>query len=192
VVYARNYVSDKFVWNEYNNLAYTRRSHAEMVRQAAQQKQLQEENRRREIAAVQAREEASRKETQAREEAEKSAARKKFEEFVKKNGVHEWPNMNNISTNPFVYEGKTVAIASFFEEMLTSTDGVFRQGANYFVVSNIPKELLTSKATVVLAGNILGKKEVKIHESGTKLIPHLSFVGTYFCQKDDCSDILKR
>jgi len=144
------------------------------------EKSRQEEQRRR--SEIEAR--------RAKEEAEKNEAKKKFAEFVKKNGVQDWPNMTNLSANPFVYEGKTVAIPSYFTEMLTATDGLFRQQDSYFIVSSIPKGLLTSPAIIIFAGNVIGKKETPVPGVGSQPIPHLKFVGIYICHNRYCADIL--
>jgi hypothetical protein len=174
VVSARNYDNDKLTWSEYNNKPLQKRRSEEKAKYDAIVKTLQEEKSRREIEA-----------RRAEEERKKQEVRKRYNEFVKKNGVQAWPSGNELSANPFVYEGKTVAIRAEFKEMLTPTQGIF----DYFVVSNIPKGLFTSSRTnVVLAGRVIGKTEVKM---GLEMsVPHLKFVGVHFCKNYDCSDIL--
>ena len=40
----------------------------------------------------------------------------------------------------------------------------------------------------MLAGRVLGKQEIKLPILGPTLVPHLSFVGSAFCQKQNCLD----
>lgn len=117
---------------------------------------------------------------------------KRYDEFVKKYGVKDWPSSDTLSANPFVYEGKTVAIKVEFREMLTATQGLFSSGDNLFVVSNIPKGFFTSKATVILASRGAGKTETKLPLLGTVSVPHLKYVGVHFCKDWQCSDIVPR
>jgi hypothetical protein len=174
VVFARNYDDNKLTWHEYNNGSLQKRRSEEKAKYDAIVKTLQEEKTRREMEA-----------RRAEEERKKQEIRKRYNEFVKKNGVQAWPSGNELSANPFVYEGKTVAIRAEFKEMLTPTQGIF----DGFVVSNIPKGLFTSSGThVVLAGRVIGKTEVKMGLEMT--VPHLKFVGVHFCKDYDCRDIL--
>ena len=121
---------------------------------------------------------------------ETAEARKRFDEFVKKYGVRDWPSMKKFSVNPFVYEGKTVAIVSKFKTMISATEGIFESKDEPFIVSNMPKGLFTSEAHVVIAGRVLGKKETNFPVVGTVLVPHLKFVGGHFCRDWRCSDII--
>src|SRR3990172_3962076 len=52
---------------------------------------------------------------------------KRRDEFIKKNGVEEWPDISELSANPFVYEGQTIAIQTNFETMQASTHGICRK-----------------------------------------------------------------
>src|SRR3990172_4946493 len=52
---------------------------------------------------------------------------KRRDEFIKKNGVAEWPDISELSANPFVYEGQTIAIQTNFETMQASTHGICRK-----------------------------------------------------------------
>ena len=123
---------------------------------------------------------------------EKAEARKRFDEFVKKYGVKEWPSKDALFANPFVYEGRTIAIVSSFDTMLSPTQGVLEVGGDPVIVSKIPKGLFSSKAKVVIAGRVLGKKEIKLPVLGTVLVPHLKFVGVHFCKDWRCSGIIAK
>jgi len=151
---------------------------------ASEARRRQEEERKRiEMEARKAKEEEERKE---REE-----VRKRLKEFVDKNGVKEWVSLEKLSANPFVYEGKTVGIIVDFFKMLSATQGVFVGGfVGAIVVSDVPRGLFTSEASVVLAGRVLGNIETKLPLLGTTMVPHLKFVGVHICKYGDCRDII--
>ena len=123
---------------------------------------------------------------------ERAEARKRFDDFVKKYSVKDWPSMKKFSANPFIYAGKTVAIVSSFETMISATEGIFESKDEPFIVSNMPKGLFTAEAHVVIAGRVLGKKEAKLPVVGTVLVPHLKFIGVHFCGDWRCSDIVAK
>ena len=128
-----------------------------------------------------------------REEKEQQEVRKRLKEFVDKNGVKEWVSLEKLSTNPFVYEGKTIGVVIRFYKMLSATQGVFGGrdfGLPAIVVSDIPKGLFTFEASVVLAGRVMGNIETQLPLLGKMMVPHLKFVGVHFCKNWSCSDIL--
>ncbi|MFH1328273.1 MAG: hypothetical protein ABIH76_05460 [Candidatus Bathyarchaeota archaeon] len=117
--------------------------------------------------------------------------RQEVKEFVKKNRIQEWPSIKDLSANPFVYEGKTVAIVVNFEEMTSPTVGLFMSGSEIIVVSNIPKGFFRSKSKVLLVGRVLGKAVVKLPLLGEASLPHLKFVGAHFCKYEACNEVLR-
>ena len=131
----------------------------------------------------------------ARAEKEQMEVRGRYDRFVKTNGVKQWPTIQELMTNPFVYEGTTVAIEATFEEMATATQGVFacRVGGtdHFLVVSGIAKATFTKRAPVVLAGRVLGKTEVK-GGFGSLAVPHLNFAAVHFCADWGCRDIIPK
>ena len=73
--------------------------------------------------------------------------------------------------------------------MNSATDGIFLLGSDALLVSAIPSGRFTqARSMVMLAGRVLGKQEIKLPILGPTLVPHLSFVGTVFCQKQGCAD----
>ena len=127
----------------------------------------------------------------ARRERERKETRRRYDEFAKKNGVQAWPNMSELSVNPFVYENRIIAFSSYFHEMLSATDGLFRESfSNFYVVSNMPKGLLTSSGRVVVAGKVIGKTEVNLPLLGRTSTVRLKFVDLYICRDRNCADIL--
>jgi hypothetical protein len=122
------------------------------------------------------------------EEKKRIEAGSRFDQFVRKYGVAKSPTMQELTTNPFVYEGVIVAMKSTFEEMMSATQGVFGSAGRSFVVSGIPRGAFTEKAAVLLAGRVLGKTELKTG-LGSLIVPHLAFVGVFRCTDWACSDI---
>ena len=114
--------------------------------------------------------------------------RDRYDKFMKKNDVNDWPSMESLLINPFIYKGKKVAILSTFNTMITATKGIFKADGKHFVVSDIPKGLFKSKERVVLAGRVLGKTEIKMGLS--LLVPHLKYAKVHFCKDWQCSDII--
>src|SRR3990167_2974144 len=116
---------------------------------------------------------------------------KRRDEFIKKNGVEEWPDISELSANPFVYEGQTIAIQTNFETMQASTQGIFVVGDAPIIVSDIPKGMFKEEGLiVVLAGKVIGKTELQLPFLGLMQVPHLKFVGVHFCQDKNCNDII--
>ena len=119
---------------------------------------------------------------------------KRRDEFIKKNRVEEWPNISEFFANPFIYEGKIVALPVSFQEMQSATQGIFSDVRNpfqAFVVSDIPKGMFKISGTiVVLAGNVLGKTKLEFPLFGLMQVPHLKFVGVHFCKENNCKDII--
>lgn len=127
------------------------------------------------------------------QEKEREEVKKRLKEFVDKNGVKEWVSLKKLSANPFVYEGKTVGIVVRFFKMLSATQGVFGGedfGLPAIVVSDVPRGLFTSEASVVLAGRVLGNIETQLPLLGKMMVPHLKFVGVHLCKDWGCRDIL--
>ena len=139
-------------------------------------------------------EQRKRKREQEREQErlKKLEVRKRFDEFVTKNHVEDWPPVEKLSVNPFVYVDKTVAIVSKFKTMVSATEGLLETQSEPFLVSNIPEGLFTSEARVIIAGRVLGKEETKLPLVGAVLVPHLKFVGVHFCRDWKCSDIIAK
>lgn len=176
-VYAMNFhphsgpAREKYTWNNYENRATIKA-----------ERELEAEKKRREMEAQQAKEERERKE-----------ALKRLNEFVKKNGVKEWPSMNELFANPFIYEGNVVAVTASFSTMQSVTKGVFENAGKPFIVSNIPKGMFrVAGQVIVLAGKVIGKTELKVPVLGQMQVPQLEFVGVHFCKDRDCSDIIRK
>ena len=106
--------------------------------------------------------------------------------FVKKNGVKRFVTIQQLTTNPFIYKGQVVALLGVFEQMTSETQGTFSSNDKTFVISGIPTARFTQRRSlVILAVRVLGNIKV-----GSMLVPHLSFVGSAFCQEQGCRDYI--
>lgn len=119
----------------------------------------------------------------------KAQAQRLFEHFEKKYNVQAWPSLDELSVNPFAYEGKTVGLVVLFSKMITATEGIF---GNDIIVNGIPTGLFKKSIKVVLAGKVLGNKAIKTAFGGEMLLPYLKYKGMYSCKEWDCSDILDK
>lgn len=128
----------------------------------------------------------------SRREAEinaKNEARARYNAFVKKNGVGQFIDSRALEANPFIYEGKTIAVQMEFSEMLTSDRASFN---DRILVSGVPGNLFTARGTrVVLAGKVLGKTPIKTPFGGEVSVPHLRFIGVHLCTNFRCSDLVQ-
>ena len=112
---------------------------------------------------------------QQRQAEQKVAAR--WAAFLKANRVKHVVTIDQLTANPFVYEGQVVAIRGTFERMNSRTQGIFSARGHRFLVSGISTARFTSTGSVVvLAGRVVGNIEVK---PGATEVPHLSFVGVW-------------
>jgi hypothetical protein len=161
-------------WNSYTNIPRaTRETRIQQIRGAAQAKQ-------REAVLEEQRQAEQRKQSEI-------AARSSG--FVKANGVAHFVTAEQLAANPFVYQGQVVAIYGAFEQMISATQGLFSSQDKRFVVSGIPTARFTQTGSIVmLAGRVVGNIEIKVPILGPTLVPHLSFVGSAFCQQQGCSE----
>jgi hypothetical protein len=120
---------------------------------------------------------------------EQSAKAARSAAFAKANGVVRFVTIQQLAANPFVYQNQIVAIYGEFQQMNSATQGLFSSNDKPFVVSAIPNAKFTQQRSVVmLAGRVLGNIEIKLPVLGSTLVPHLSFVGSTFCQQQGCSE----
>lgn len=109
--------------------------------------------------------------------------------FVKANGVSRLVTAEQLAANPFVYQGKVVAIYGEFQQMTSATQGIFSAQDKTFVVSGIPMGRFTQQGSMVMvAGRVLGNTEIKLPILGPTLVPNVAFVGSAFCQQFRCAD----
>lgn len=131
----------------------------------------------------------------AREKAEKEVTRQtRWNAFARKYGVQELVKESDLFTNPFLYQGKTIAVVLQFERMMTANSATFKGGNGIFVVSSIPTGTYRSARgrSDLLAVRVVGMTELKgLPFVNSMQAPNLRFVGVHFCAESGCSDILK-
>jgi hypothetical protein len=102
-------------------------------------------------------------------------------QFAKKYGVQVIPDQNDLKTNPFQFEGKTVGIAVVLDQMSTPTTGVFSGAPPFegdgYVVSGIPTGTFNGHDLkidyVALAGRVVGR--------AAQGLVQLTFIGMQPC-----------
>jgi hypothetical protein len=182
VVYARNTLAEGFEWSDYNNKASSAVKEAARAKLAAEQ-----ERQRQQIIAQQM--EVARVAQQRVQQRVQSEIAARSAAFVKANGVAHFVTIQQLAANPFVYQNQVVAIYGEFQQMNSATQGLFSANNKTFVVSAIPTARFTQqRSMVMLAGRVLGNIEIKLPVLGSTLVPHLSFVGSAFCQQEFCSE----
>jgi hypothetical protein len=109
--------------------------------------------------------------------------------FIKTNGVGLTVTADQLAPNPFVYQGRVVAITGTFEQMNSASLALFASGSKHFVVSRVPAgKFKRHGSAAVIAGRVVGNIEVKLPVIGPTLVPEIAFVGCVFCPMDKCSD----
>lgn len=115
----------------------------------------------------------------------------RYRAFADDHKVQQAVNCQELLTNPYAFEGQTVAVAGAFMAM-TARDAAAFQGAGEcpFVVSGIPYGTFsTQRIYVFIAAKVLGQTEMKVVGGAGGQVPHLQFLGIYACQRKDCDDI---
>jgi hypothetical protein len=209
VVEAVKSLAQKGGWSGYRNLGKERLEQIEKTRRAdalRAQQQAEAERQAKARSAQQAEAERQQREQQAQRdaqllrqrEAERVAMEKERQDirarsaaFVSANSVKRFVTAQELAVNPFAYQGQTVAVQVLFEGMDSPTEGFFsadRDSVLIFVSATPSARFTKPKSPLILAARVLGKREVKLPLLGATSVPHLSFVGSAFCQKPDCSD----
>lgn len=178
VLRMRTYRGETRVWKEYENRdeeereTLARRAAAEAARARTLEQQRQAE-----LAA------AAAAHARQAEIASRSAA------FVKTHGVRHSLTLEQLAANPFVFQGQVVAVSAVFEQMISPTEAFFSASGTPLVVSSLPSGRFTqARSIVMLAGKVLGNREIKLPLLGATLAPHIAYVGSAFCQQQRCSD----
>ncbi len=165
------------------------RKNEEERKRAEAEAEIQRNARKEEEARRQAERLAEQRAQQQKAEEERRKITNRRDLFTKENGVKAWPSADALQANPFVHQGKTVAILARFEEMSSATDGLFAIGSNPIVVSDIPSGAFTSRRWVILAGTVLGKREVQLPLLGKVAVPHLKYVNVLPCSDEKCDGL---
>jgi hypothetical protein len=169
VVRARAYPKASEIWFEYENKLYS-----------AQKAALEAEAR----AIDSARWEAQRAKRQELEAALKKAddARRNDARnaFASKHGVSAFVGASELFSNPFKWQGKTVAVLAQFRQMVAPETALFCNGDDCLVATGLRNEAIDERFYMV-AGRVLGNTPAKIPVLGEILVPHLRWAGGHKC-----------
>jgi hypothetical protein len=100
----------------------------------------------------------------------------RWNEFAAKCNVQEEVKIDELRRDPQKYSGRTIAVRTQFDRMLSSDAGSFEG----LTVVGIPSDLFQSQRPVVLAAQVNGAENQALQ---------LNFVGAYLCDEIWCSDI---
>lgn len=98
-------------------------------------------------------------------------------------GVNSWIAPAQLSANPFVYQGRVVAVQTTFDHMLSASEAMF-SGDLY--VSGVPSTMFQGRVSGILVGRVTGNKGVKTPFGGEALVPALEYVGFHLCNQGEC------
>ena len=100
----------------------------------------------------------------------------RWNEFAAKYNVQEEVEIEDLRREPQKYSGRTIAVRTQFDRMLSSDTGSFEG----LTVIGVPSDLFQSQRPVVLAAQVDGAENQALQ---------LNFVGAYLCDEIWCSDI---
>jgi hypothetical protein len=100
----------------------------------------------------------------------------RWNEFAAKYNVQEEVKIEDLRREPQKYSGRTIAVRTQFDRMLSSDTGSFEG----LTVIGVPSDLFRSQRPVVLAAQANGAENQALQ---------LNFVGAYLCDEIWCSDI---
>lgn len=116
---------------------------------------------------------------------EREKADKFKNELIKKYNIQEFPSPKEFVVNPFIYEGKIIAIRVEFEEMLTSTKARMCIGfSDNIIVSGVSAEMFAGARVTTLTkrgdqfwliGHASGKTDFRTFR--TISLPHVKFIA---------------
>ncbi len=117
-----------------------------------------------------------------------------FQEFSRRYSVQQVTACKDLETNPFAFGDKTIAFSGYLDVMVAADTGLVRggkQGDCPIILSGIPANTFSAKKAVILvAGKIVGRKEITVGEGRRVNAPEVSFRGVYFCKQQQCIDIV--
>jgi uncharacterized protein YecT (DUF1311 family) len=106
--------------------------------------------------------------------------------FISQYHVEAWTRENDFSANPFVFQGKVVALETKFRRMISPSDAAFSwDGVTPIIIGSVPATLFTHEQSAVIAVKVDGTRTLKLGAETT--VPNISFVGVYQCGDDRCS-----
>ena len=142
---------------------------------------------------------------EARRQQVRQQDRNAFRDFERTNRITTWPAVGELKGNPFRFEGMTVGVVAKFERMVSSTDVLFtfqdrspptrvgRFGSfiseGEMVVSGTPSRRFSDMTYGLLAGRVVGLKELSEPLFGGVKVLHLRFGNFQSCRERWCYDL---
>ncbi len=131
--------------------------------------------------------EKKRKQEEADRQAKINEVNKNILTFFKNNKVTELVSVEQLEKNPFLWDGKIVAVPATLDKML-SKDTAFIQnvngyyGASLYIINITPS--LFKRADLIVAVEVSGKMDVEGRSYSA-----VSYVGHYTCEAEKCQDL---
>jgi hypothetical protein len=121
-------------------------------------------------------------------------ARKRFDDFSRRNGITAWVTTGQLDQNPFKYEGKTVGIVVQLDRMLTRDTGLVGgngdAGGADVQLHGITPEFPDNSHTVLLAVKAEKREPIAGSRSTDPAYTGVAKVDSLTCSEEDCQDLL--
>jgi hypothetical protein len=108
------------------------------------------------------------------ETVEKNQAQGVMDQFRQEHGIEQWIQPSQLKANPFVFEGKVIAVPLTFMQMISATEGLFEEDV---LVTDIPKGTFTERYYVLIGGVAKGTKAIKTPFGGEATVPVIKYLG---------------
>lgn len=105
---------------------------------------------------------------------EKNQAQAVMDQFRQKHGIEQWIQPSQLTANPFVFEGKVIAVPITFIQMISATEGLFEEGV---LVTDIPKGTFTARYYVLIGGVVKGTRAIKTPFGNEATVPVIKYLG---------------
>ena len=119
---------------------------------------------------------------------------KAAQDFLKRYGVSRILLPHEFVSNPYPYEGKTVAVATVFASMQSKDTALFMDGVgNAIVASGVPYQKFTPGTQgVIVIGKAAGQKKVDMPVMGSVNVPYIKAIDVHICPKnsDTCGGLI--
>jgi hypothetical protein len=106
--------------------------------------------------------------------------------FLKRYGASDFVEIEKLAANPYIYEGKTIAVVIGFLQMMSRDTALFMTGFGHgLVASGVPGQKLTKGGQLtIVVGKVSGQKKVDIG-MGAVDVPLIKAKDVYLCPDQD-------
>jgi hypothetical protein len=124
-------------------------------------------------------------------DARDDANRKRFDDFTARNHISTWVTAQQLSANPFKYQGKTVGIIVQLDRMLSPTvalvSGALEDDGGSLQLHNITPDFPDSNHSVLLAVRA-GPRETLVGTTGPAETTSVTRIDSVTCTQSSCLD----